>query len=441
MKRWKQAAIMAFGVSLGSQIYFNFFTDGFIVAMSPLLFSIFLYIFKELHPVKAGILTGLASPAFRAIMLFLHLHNIHLVWTMVWPDAVFFFSYGFFFYLFFYRSHRFYPHSNTGFFAAIFLCDFLSNVMELTARTGVPFLGEGVFKGLFAIAGVRTLISLAIGISVDGYKSFLANQDHELRYKKLMVMASVFNAEVYFMNKNMVEIEDVMQKAFTLYRTVEKENYPEEMRCLSLDIAKDVHEIKKDYIRVIKGLQDNFLADIDVKGMSIKDIVRILDMDLREQIHEHKLDIYFSFLIKAHFYVADHFSLMSVLRNLVMNSVDAIDKRKKGKIFLSIREGEMTRTASATEANSSNVIPAYLFEISDNGPGIRKADMDVIFAPGYSTKFNQETGDISRGVGLTLVRDLIQDKFHGAIFVQSEEGVQTKFRIEIPKEMFIGEET
>ncbi|MEA4987684.1 MAG: ATP-binding protein [Anaerovorax sp.] len=437
MKRWKQALIMALGVSLGSQIYFNFFTDGFIVAMSPLLFSIFLYIFKELHPVKAGILTGIASPSFRGIMLFLSLHDFHLVWTMVWPDVIFFFSYGIFFYLFFYRL----SHSYTRFFISIFLCDFLSNVMELTMRTGFPLFGEGIFKGLTVIAGVRTFVSLAIVISIDGYKSFLANQEHETRYKKLMVMASVFNAEVYFMKKNMVEIEDVMQKAFMLYRTVEKEGYPEEMRCLSLDIAKDVHEIKKDYIRVIKGLQDNFLADIDVKGMSIKDIVRILDMDIHEQIREHKLDIFFSFQIKAHFYVADHFSLMSVLRNLVINSMDAIGNQKKGRIFLFIREGTSADGDFSCGEDSSQGIPVYIFEISDNGPGIKEVDMDIIFDPGYSTKFDKQTGDISRGVGLTLVKDLIQDKFHGTIFVQSKEGAYTKFRIEIPKEMFIGEES
>lgn len=424
MKRWKQALIMAFGVSLGSQIYFNFFTDGFIVAMSPLLFAIFLYIFKEIHPVKAGLLTAIASPSFRGIMLFLSLRDFQLVWTMVWPDVVFFFSYGIFCYLFYYRL----SHSYTRFFLSIFLCDFLSNVMEMTVRTGFPIIGEGIFRGLLTIATVRTLIALTIVVSIDGYKSFLANQEHEIRYKKLMVMASVFNAEVYFMNKNMVEIEDVMQKAFMLYRTVERERYPEEMRRLSLDIAKDVHEIKKDYIRVIKGLQDNFLADIDVKGMSIKDIVRILDMDIHEQIREHKLDIFFSFQIKVHFYVADHFSLMSVLRNLVINGMDAIGSQKKGKIVLSITE------------DCSVDIPIYVFEITDNGPGISAVDMDIIFDPGYSTKFDKQTGDISRGVGLTLVKDLIQDKFHGDIFVESKVGIYTKFRIEIPKEMFIGED-
>lgn len=424
MKRWKQAFIMVGGVSLGSQIYFNFFTDGFIVAMSPLLFSIFLYIFKEFHPVEAGFFTAIASPSFRGIVLLSSLRDFKLVWTMIWPDAIFFFSYGVFFYLFYYRL----SHSYTRFFASIFLCDFFSNVMEMTVRTGFPLVGEGVFRGLLTIASVRTLIALTIVISVDGYKSFLANQEHETRYKKLMVMASVFNSEVYFMNKNMVEIEDVMKKAFTLYRTVEKEGYPEEMRCLSLDIAKDVHEIKKDYIRVIKGLQDNFLADIDVKGMDIKDIVRILDMDIHEQIREHKMDVFFSFQIKSHFYVVDHFSLMSVLRNLVVNSMDAIHAQKKGKIFLLITE------------DSSLEIPIYIFEISDNGPGIRSVDMDIIFDPGYSTKFDKQTGDISRGVGLTLVKDLIQNKFQGSIFVESCEGVSAKFRIEIPKEMFIGEE-
>ena len=56
-----------------------------------------------------------------------------------------------------------------------------------------------------------------------------------------------------------------------------------------------------------------------------------------------------------------------------------------------------------------------VIEIKDNGPGIPEDEKEYIFVPGYSTKFDEETGDINRGVGLTLAKDLITDQFDGYI--------------------------
>ena len=58
------------------------------------------------------------------------------------------------------------------------------------------------------------------------------------------------------MNKNAAEIEDVMKKSFSVYEIVSENHYPEELKNLTLDIAKDIHEIKKDYIRVMRGLEE-----------------------------------------------------------------------------------------------------------------------------------------------------------------------------------------
>ena len=53
------------------------------------------------------------------------------------------------------------------------------------------------------------------------------------------------------MNKNNI-IENVMKKAYLLYKELSEEGYPVNLK-MSLDVAKDVHEIKKGYINIIKG--------------------------------------------------------------------------------------------------------------------------------------------------------------------------------------------
>ena len=65
--------------------------------------------------------------------------------------------------------------------------------------------------------------------------------------------------------------------------------------------------------------------------------------------------------------------------------------------------------------------------------------MDYIYNPGFSTKFDETTGNIERGIGLALVRDLTRDTFSGDIAVNSEIGKGTTFRISIPKDIFEGE--
>ena len=48
--------------------------------------------------------------------------------------------------------------------------------------------------------------------------------------------------------------------------------------------------------------------------------------------------------------------------------------------------------------------------------------MEEIFVPGYSTKINYTTGEISRGLGLNLVKDLVENSLLGQIHVTSRPG-------------------
>ena len=115
-------------------------------------------------------------------------------------------------------------------------------------------------------------------------------------------------------------------------------------------------------------------------------------------------------------YTEKHFFVLSVLRNLVNNAIEASDKEKIHISAEQRSEGEY-----------------YLFSVKDNGPGIEKEDMEQIFLPGFSTKINFETGEVNRGLGLELVKDLVENQWNGVINVESVPG-ETVFTIRIPKE-------
>jgi signal transduction histidine kinase len=96
-----------------------------------------------------------------------------------------------------------------------------------------------------------------------------------------------------------------------------------------------------------------------------------------------------------------------VIENLCKNAVDAMGG--VGKINISIRK-----------AQDGNV----MIDVSDTGKGIPKSKIREVFNPGYTTKSR------GWGLGLTLVKRIIENYHKGKIFIKStEQGQGTTFRI------------
>lgn len=98
-----------------------------------------------------------------------------------------------------------------------------------------------------------------------------------------------------------------------------------------------------------------------------------------------------------------------VMENLTKNAVDAMDG--EGSIDI-------------TTGSDKNI--AYI-EVKDTGKGIPRKNFKTVFNPGFTTKKR------GWGLGLTLVKRIIEEYHGGKIFVkQSEPGKGTTFRIELP---------
>src|SRR6266498_1835950 len=107
---------------------------------------------------------------------------------------------------------------------------------------------------------------------------------------------------------------------------------------------------------------------------------------------------------------ADRDSLRSILTNLLINAVQAID-------------GEGGDVAIKLSADKESQLARI--EIADTGPGIAAEDVAKVFEPYYSTK---ETGT---GLGLAIVRKALEDH-GGSISVTSKKGEGTTFTITLP---------
>ena len=77
----------------------------------------------------------------------------------------------------------------------------------------------------------------------------------------------------------------------------------------------------------------------------------------------------------------------------------------------------------------------HLLVVSDTGNGIDEEDLEHMFSPGYSTKINYDTGEINRGLGLSIIQNIVIEGFKGDIKVESQLGEGTTFYIRIPINM------
>lgn len=154
-------------------------------------------------------------------------------------------------------------------------------------------------------------------------------------------------------------------------------------------------------------------------GMSLDDILAILKSSIDAALPKDKR-LSFHVTLEENLYTQNHYLLLSIFRNLFNNAIEA----ETGKqVDLSVRQ---------TSNDSS-----YIIEVEDHGPGIDPEDMDQIFEPGFSTKINYETGEVNRGLGLSLVKDFIELRLGGTIGVSSTPG-RTIFTLTIPKEKWSG---
>lgn len=406
-----------------SQLYFSGWAEGFRLSAAAIFFPVLLLTLKrESHHPDAGIVTALCVVVFRVLGDVVSGIGLAEALLMEYPGGVFYLCYDGILCLLL-RDRR--SASELRMWLSFFCCDLLSNLVNYVLSSHlmlsnawdvIPLLA---WMALFRSAGAILLLW-----AMQSYHQLLIQQEHEQRYRRLFLMTANLKTELYFLKKDAEEVEQVMAHAYKLYEQLEGQDVPEELRALALSIARDVHEIKKDNLRIIRGLEEEVAETYDHEVMSARDLMDILAQSTRQVLGQQRSEIRLECTCSKDLNIREHYRILSVLKNLVTNAVEAIQSADgRGCVHADI------------SVQGENVV----MTVSDDGPGISPRKQKLLFKVGYSTKFNPDTGNISRGVGLPAVQYIVEE-LGGTLSVASQPGEGTRFRVELPIRQVTGGE-
>ncbi|MDP2645374.1 MAG: ATP-binding protein [Desulfobacterales bacterium] len=178
----------------------------------------------------------------------------------------------------------------------------------------------------------------------------------------------------------------------------------QEIKIGSDRISKIVSNLK-DFARLDQSIQ---FQPVDVNAV-IEKALAIVGAQVRQSVGKLKMKLDPNLpLIQGYFQ-----KLEQVMINLIINAIQAIPEKDKGK--LSIRTRHVVRLGSV------------LIEIEDNGIGMVPEVIERIFEPFFTTK--RDTG--GTGLGLSVSYGLIHEH-NGVIGVLSRPGFGTRFSLYLP---------
>lgn len=414
MKKHKKYLLPIICVALFGEIYFYPFRSSFRFSAGIIVLNLILLIFDDISEVKIALLSGVSVFILRsAVDILVERGTLQYIYQQNFPSAMYYVFYGALAALFAITKYKGNTITGILLFSAV---DSLSNIIEALIRDG--YISFSRVQIIVLVGLVRSITAYIIYIIYKNQELFIQKREHQKRYSQLNLLVSDIQAEMFYLKKSMVDIEKVMSKSYKLY---EKYKDDKELQEDTLDIAREVHEIKKDYNRVLGGFE-SFLKKFETNDlMTLGDMKAIIEENTNRYLESKGLNnnINIEFDFRDNFSLSKYYSLFTVLNNLIVNAMDAC--ASKGKI-------------KVTQTSDNNNI---YFHVEDNGEGIDEEILPYIYNPGFTTKYYHDTGKASTGIGLAHVKNIVEE-LGGNIKVKSKPGEGTTFTVSLPKNSLLG---
>ncbi|WNF37447.1 ATP-binding protein [Bacillaceae bacterium IKA-2] len=411
--KWLIIIAMLTIVPIAGEIQFYPFTGSFRISFGTPVFLFFLLYFRQLPPRFSGILVGLVVVSFRVILDLIAGIDIQL--ALAAHAAVFFyyFSYGWIFTILNIRKYYQAP-----LLIGLSACglEVISSMIEITFRyifTDIAISLLGFFT-ILVIAVIRSFFVMGFFTIIMYHDLKIQEKEQREKNEQILLIVSNLYVETIQLKKTITTAETVTRDCYHLYRELKELNLDEQGK-RALKISGDIHECKKDNQRIYAGLSRLMQNQNPTDDLEIDEIMTMI-VNTNEKYASHLgKKIEFKIDIKGKHTRYQAYFVLSILNNLVANSVEAI--KIEGIIFL--------RSIVSPETDK------ITFFVIDNGPGIQTKKNEIIFTPGYTSKYNLD-GIPSNGIGLSYVKGAIEDGGGTIQLIESIPDEATIFKIEVP---------
>lgn len=298
-----------------------------------------------------------------------------------------------------------------------------SSLVELAYRyltLGEP-LTLPMMSQILIIAIIRSFFALSFYFIIKLREAEVMSEQKSAQNEQMLLLISNLYQESIHLKKTLQQAEDITRNCYSLYRTL-KESPAEDLK--QDDLARDVlamagqiHEIKKDNQKIHAGLSKLIYDENPTDYMPVSEIGKLILATNQKYAQHLGKKIKFT-LEEPKEYLEDlpplHvFTVLSLVNNLVANAVEAIP------------DTGCIRLALQWEPN------AVSFTVYDTGTGITAKYRDLIFEPGYTSKYDA-AGNPSTGIGLTYVREVVEQLQGSVDFYSHPPKGETAFMLNLP---------
>ncbi|SER89058.1 two-component system, sensor histidine kinase YcbA [Salisediminibacterium halotolerans] len=390
--------------------------SSFFITLSVPVFLLFLLYFHFLSPVRSGLIVGLSVFGFRTTLSVIEEVPLAEALLLHAPVVVFFVIYGILFWLFYLQ--RFY--SNPGFIGVYaIILDTASAFAELAIRNELALTDP-------SLSLMTTVILLAVlrNFFVMGFFMLILYNKEQTKYEEqkkqsdhMFLLISDLFAESAQLRYSMARSEKITSNLYYLSKELKQDASPV-LAKKSLEAAGEVHDLKKEYQRTHAALSQIIKDQKKTEKLNVCQLLEILIKSNESYAAYLEKNIVISVSIHNKEDVIHSFLTISVLNNLISNSIEAIEH--EGHINIKIDNPENTDFIN--------------IKVTDNGPGVKDNNKSLIFSAGFTTKFNDE-GIPSNGIGLSYIKYSLE-KFNGGIsLIESTPNIRTCFSVEIPRDI------
>ncbi|MBT9175749.1 MAG: Sensor histidine kinase GlnK [Firmicutes bacterium] len=390
---------------------FSFFPfgTGFRFSLAVSVFCFYLLVHERLNRPVAGLATGVAVTVFRAGAGFL-LAEVPLLQGLDkhYPAGVFYLLLGVGLAL--WRQGL-----NSGGLDIVWGLAFLdmgANIGELVVRG--DFANRDILPMVYLLGLVALVRGALTGLAYTAWQQrevIIKQEQREREFRRLLLLTSDVTGELLYLENTLAQVESVMVQSHQLYKRLKTSGLDEAESALA--VAREIHDAKRDFARLAARLRHVVVKESQGKLLALQTLAEVAVKANQALANEQGKDIAIHSSIEGQAEVAAYHRILAIINNLMGNAIEAIPH--VGTVWLDVRVLDMDLHIA----------------VRDTGIGISEQDLRVVFEPGYTTKYNPDTGQASTGLGLAQVKAIAQS-LAGEISVRSEQGKGSTFSVQIP---------